>query len=208
MRRIFLAALPVLLFVGALMALNSNAPAQPEPAAAPAPPAYTPPAGSGTFSNDSAPPSAVSPEPVTAPAPSPAPQPKQVTYASVKECSDGSGTIAYVHDGIIQIQPAAGKSAQCAAPVAVIQDGKRYFGCADGGKIILDCDWYVQTIGSENQGQNAAFGSSYLEDFSAPDISGFSCRDAKIDSALLLGPNGTICDVQTLTGNIIQAHGG
>ncbi len=209
MRRIFLAALPALLFIGALMALNNNSPEPPKPATVPTTPAYTPPAAATSVSNDSASPSAAPPEPGTSPAPSPPQLPaKQVKYASVKECTGGSGTIAYEHDGITQIQPAAGESAQCAAPIAVTQGGKRYFGCADGGKIILDCDWFVQTIGAENQGQNAVFGTSYLEDFSVPDVSGFQCRDATIDSALLLEPNGTICDLQTLAGNIVQAHGG
>lgn len=213
MRRIFLAALPAILFIGALMALNGNAPAQPRAAPPPAPPAYTPPSEGLPPSVSNAPLPAASGEtapaqPGTASLPPSPPPAKQVVLVSVRECSDGSGTTAYEYDGKTQVRPAGGRSAQCAAPVAVIEDGKRYFGCADGGKIILDCDWFVQRIGAENQGQNAVFGSSNLEDFSAPDVSGFSCADGMVDKDLLLGPNGTICDLQTLVGNVVQAHGG
>src|SRR5262249_40235638 len=131
---------------------------------------------------------------VQAPAPPP-PKPKQIVYVEVKRCADGSGTVAYEKDGMTQIEPIESRAAQCSDPLVVLEDGKRYFGCRDG-KIILDCDWFMETAGQETVTENVTFGSSQLEDFAAPDISHFSCADGQIDQDLLLRPQGKICDLQ------------
>jgi hypothetical protein len=204
MRRIMLAVVPVLLFVGALVALNDSPPqskdAPPHVAYPPAQAVAAP--NTSAETNTTAPPPPAPQQPAAPPSPS-----KPVVYVAVSECTGGSGVVAYEWGNTTQVQPARGKSAQCSEPVALIEDGKRYFGCADGGKIILDCDWFVQTIGRENQGTSAEFGSSYVQDFSVPDVSGFSCREASIDQTRLLAPGGKICDLQTLVGNIVQGHG-
>jgi hypothetical protein len=131
---------------------------------------------------------------------------KQVIYTTVRECSGGSGTVVYMVGNTTQIQPIQSKSAQCSDVVVVIKGGTKYFGCANGGKIILDCDWFAQESGNENFGNNTNFGNSYVEDFQSPDVSAFPCNETQIDQSLLLTPGGNICDLHNLVGNLNQMH--
>ena len=196
MKRMFLAAMPIILFVGAMLSFTEpHAQPQPPPRAdyQPAPPAAAPGAAPEAVSGNQS---------LPQPPPPPPQQPAhQKTFVTLKVCSDGAGTTAYEYNGTLQIQPAGGKSPQCGSPLAVVEDGIRYFGCGDGSKVILDCDWFAQRIGDESAG----FGGSSLADFSAPNVSGFSCADGLVDQALLLKPQGKICDFRTLAGNIGQA---
>ncbi len=203
MRPLILALVPIALFLGALVSVSSPA------ADAPQHPAYNnaeaqAPAAveNTTIEQPAQPPAQPAPQEQ---APQQPPSQKQVVYVQVRECS-GDGATAYIYGDTTQIQPIESQRAQCDGPVAVVKGGMRYFGC-QSGKIVLDCDWFAERIGQENQGSSAAFGSSSLADFTAPDISGFSCVDTSVDQDLLLVPSGKICDLQTLVGNVGQAGG-
>ncbi len=203
MRPIILALVPVVLFVGAL--LSASAPVADSPPHQVYKPAdaYPPAHAEAPAPAEQQAPAQNPPQPQPAALP-PQPPQKQAVYVQVQRCT-GAGATAYEYGNITQIQPVSGR-AQCADPVAVVEDGVRYFGCGSG-KIILDCDWFAQKIGAENQGSSAVFGGSSLADFSAPDASGFSCAPASVDQDLLLSPQGKICDLQTLVGNVGQAGG-
>lgn len=203
MRPLILALVPVVLFLGALVSVSAPAADQPQH------PLYQPASAPAVQENATIVQQPAQPPPQAAPeAPAQVQQPppqKQVVYVQVRKCT-GGGVTAYIYGDTTQIQPIESQRAQCDGPVAVVTGGMRYFGCPSG-KVILDCDWFAEKIGQENQGSSAAFGSSSLEDFTAPDISGFSCVDSSVDQDLLLRPSGKICDLQTLVGNVGQAGG-
>jgi hypothetical protein len=213
MRQLILALIPAVLFVGAMAAGGQAAP-QPAPDHGPRVQmvAYEPPQGtSGGLPPVSPPADGGDSEAVDAgeakDAETPTPQPPAASYVQVSRCTDGSGTVAYVTPEGTQISPASGTVAQCAEPLAIIRDGKRYYGCR-GGRIILDCDWFVQTIGEETTGGGVVFGDSSIADFSVPDTSAFACEDALVEPSEIAHVGGTVCDIRRLAGNIGQMHGG
>ncbi|MEW6722366.1 MAG: hypothetical protein AB1324_03825 [Candidatus Micrarchaeota archaeon] len=129
------------------------------------------------------------------------PQPPSVPEPAGEEpapsgltCSDGE-TVAFVMDAGRRISPAYGESVTCAGAFAIEKGGKRYFGCPEG-KIILDCDWFVQNIGAENTTEDAEFGSNSLADFHAPEIPA-ECGASEPDEGMLETP-GKACDLQTV----------
>ncbi|MFN7991442.1 MAG: hypothetical protein U0R44_04770 [Candidatus Micrarchaeia archaeon] len=207
MRPLILVLVPVVLFIGALMSAGSHPQAAPqkkapEPMAQASPDIFQPAAAVSvqdtsdqTEMPDASAPAAVPPQA----------QP-QKTYVRVRTCTGGGVTTYETGDGI-QVQPVGGRSPQCQDPVVLLKDGKRYFGCTDG-KIILDCDIFVQSDGSETEAENLTFGSSYVIDLQVPPTADLSCSDELVDPGRFLKVGGNVCDLSRLVGNLNQMHGG
>lgn len=202
MRPLILVLLPVVLFAGALLTAQDPEPAQEKPLAVPEPALviepYVPPSSSPAdeqvpvlLPEPESPPPVVEPEPV---------------LVSVKRCSDGAGTLAYETPEGLQVRIES-ERAQCDGPVAIAKDGKVFYGCPSG-KIILDCDWFVESGDDGTATASVDFGDSYVVDFEAPGTSGLSCEDALIDPAALAHIGGNVCDLERLVGNLNQMHGG
>jgi hypothetical protein len=203
MRPLILVLIPVVLFAGALLSAADSKPAEKPPIVV----------ADSSPSIQAQPVAVLNPEPETAtPSPTPAaslpsaPAASAPTLVSVKRCTNAAGTEAYETDEGLQAKIDS-ERAQCDNPVAILKDGKEYFGCPSG-KIILDCDWFVEMPGAETTTENAVFGNSYVVDFEAPDITGLSCMDALVPPETLAHVGGNVCDLQRLVGNLNQMHGG
>ncbi|MEW6722367.1 MAG: hypothetical protein AB1324_03830 [Candidatus Micrarchaeota archaeon] len=205
MRQMLLAMTPVLLFVSAILVGLDDSPPEPVMKGKIPIAAYTPPPA-GAEPPDF--PEIPEQEPETVPAEpdqetpqnQPASPPRKL--ADVKICSDSYGTTAYETAYGTQVQPVLGSSAQCEGPVAILREGRTYFGCPDG-KIILDCDWFMDELRTES----VLFGESSVADFSVPDTSALECSEGQVEEAILLTVGGKVCDLETLVGNINQMHG-
>ncbi|HSB46871.1 MAG TPA: hypothetical protein VLD37_02570 [Candidatus Bilamarchaeum sp.] len=203
MRPLILVLIPVVLFAGALLTAGDSKPEERAPPVYPSmavealPPAPEPAQANPPAQQESAP--AAPALPVSEPSPAP-------VLVPAKECTNSAGTEAYETDEGLQVAIES-ERAQCDSPVAILKDGKEYFGCL-GGRIILDCDWFVETPGAETATENAVFGDSYVVDFFVPDTSGLSCSDEMVPAEALAHVGGNVCDLQRLIGNLNQMHGG
>jgi hypothetical protein len=204
MRPLILVLIPIVFFAGALLTAGDSKPAQKKVLVPEAYPAYVPEeaASQDEEQNDSA---QVSEEPAATSYQGTVADPPQA-YVSVRKCTNAAGVVAYETAEGLQARIES-ERAQCDNPVAITRDGKNYFGCPSG-KIILDCDWFVEIEGAETATENAVFGASDVVDFEVPDVSGMSCAEELVDPAELAEIGGNICDLERLVGNLNQMHGG
>jgi hypothetical protein len=204
MRPLILVLIPIVLFAGALLTADDSKPAEkniPEPYQVIETQNQQNP--QTVEIPDPQPETSKPPAPATIPSPQPEPSPASI---SVRKCTNAAGTFAYETEAGLQVKIES-ERAQCDNPVAIVKDGKKYFGCPSG-KIILDCDWFVETEGQETATKSAVFGNSYVVDFKVPDTSGMSCTEELIDPAELAVIGGNICDLERLVGNLNHMHGG